>query len=40
MALERHLRLVQIFKDEAREKALRASLVRENRGTGFDRGGW
>ena len=43
-AREGHLRLVQIFKDEARdearEKALRASLVRENRGTGFDRGGW
>ena len=43
-AREGHLRLVQIFKDVVRDKALdraaRASLVRENRGTGFDRGTW
>lgn len=32
-AREGHLRLVQIFKDEVREKA-------QDRGTGFDRGGW
>ena len=43
-AREGHLRFVQIFKDVVGKKALdraaRASLVRENRGTGFDRGGW